>query len=258
MHGEVMPKRKGLSNKIRFEVFKRDSFKCQYCGQSAPDIVLQVDHINPVARGGKNSMTNLITSCQSCNGGKGATRLDDNSAVVKQRLQMEQLNERRAQLTMMMNWREELDNLEDGILEQIVNDINARFKCRITDSGKKQIKSCIKKFGVADTQEAVRCCEEQYLKEDSKGIYTRESQEKAFHYISRVASGIAMKRKDPVLSRLLYAMGIIRNRFSYHPHDALNRLKRAYQEGFDTEEIIHYAKTCRNWTQFSNVLDGGE
>ena len=43
-----MAKRKGISKKTRFDVFKRDSFTCQYCGKSAPDVVLQVDHINPV------------------------------------------------------------------------------------------------------------------------------------------------------------------------------------------------------------------
>jgi 5-methylcytosine-specific restriction endonuclease McrA len=39
-----------ISRKIRFEIFKRDSFKCQYCGRSAPEIVLNVDHINPVSK----------------------------------------------------------------------------------------------------------------------------------------------------------------------------------------------------------------
>ena len=43
-----MAKRKNLSKSVRFEVFKRDSFKCQYCGKSAPDVVLEVDHIIPV------------------------------------------------------------------------------------------------------------------------------------------------------------------------------------------------------------------
>ena len=39
--------RKGLSKKIRFEVFKRDQFTCQYCGKQAPNVVLEVDHITP-------------------------------------------------------------------------------------------------------------------------------------------------------------------------------------------------------------------
>lgn len=40
-----------LSKTIRFEVLKRDSFACQYCGKKAPDVLLQVDHIHPVAEG---------------------------------------------------------------------------------------------------------------------------------------------------------------------------------------------------------------
>ena len=80
--------RKPLSKKIRFEVFKRDSFTCQYCGQQAPDVVLHVDHIDPVALGGGNEMINLITSCAGCNGGKSATPLDDNTVLAKQRAQL--------------------------------------------------------------------------------------------------------------------------------------------------------------------------
>ena len=41
-------KRKGLSKKIRFEVFKRDRFTCQYCGSQAPQAILVVDHVRPI------------------------------------------------------------------------------------------------------------------------------------------------------------------------------------------------------------------
>lgn len=55
-------RREALSKSIRFEVFKRDSFKCQYCGGEAPNVLLHVDHIEPVSKGGTNDITNLITS----------------------------------------------------------------------------------------------------------------------------------------------------------------------------------------------------
>lgn len=71
-----MAKRKGLSKGLRFEIFKRDGFTCQYCGQKPPDVVLQVDHITPVALGGGNDVMNLVTSCEACNQGKKAKRLD--------------------------------------------------------------------------------------------------------------------------------------------------------------------------------------
>lgn len=59
-----------LSKKLRFEVFKRDSFKCQYCGAMPPVVVLEVDHIIPVSKSGTDDIDNLITSCFDCNRGK--------------------------------------------------------------------------------------------------------------------------------------------------------------------------------------------
>ncbi len=54
----------------RFEIFKRDEFTCQYCGNRPPDVVLEVDHIHPVSKGGTSEAPNLTTSCFDCNRGK--------------------------------------------------------------------------------------------------------------------------------------------------------------------------------------------
>lgn len=65
-----MAKRDALGKKLRFEIFKRDSFTCGYCGKTPPDAILEVDHIKPVSKGGTDDMNNLITSCFDCNRGK--------------------------------------------------------------------------------------------------------------------------------------------------------------------------------------------
>lgn len=70
------PNRKAISTRTRFEVFKRDEFTCQYCGAVPPKVILHVDHIIPVASGGKNKMDNFITSCQCCNLGKSSISLN--------------------------------------------------------------------------------------------------------------------------------------------------------------------------------------
>ena len=75
--GASVMARKALSKMVRFEVFKRDGFTCQYCGAHPPSVILHVDHIHPVAAGGGNDMDNLITSCQACNLGKSANLLTD-------------------------------------------------------------------------------------------------------------------------------------------------------------------------------------
>lgn len=70
-------KRKAISKKVRFDIFKRDGFKCMYCGAHPPSVLLHVDHIRPVADGGGNEDSNLVTSCEPCNLGKGARLLSD-------------------------------------------------------------------------------------------------------------------------------------------------------------------------------------
>ena len=52
-----MGDRKDISKKTRFEIFKRDSFTCQYCGRKAPDVLLVIDHIEPVSKGGTNDLS---------------------------------------------------------------------------------------------------------------------------------------------------------------------------------------------------------
>ena len=77
--------RKAISKKLRFDVFKRDGFICAYCGATPPNVVLQVDHIHPVAEGGTNAIDNLITSCQPCNIGKGANVLSNIPTSLKEK-----------------------------------------------------------------------------------------------------------------------------------------------------------------------------
>jgi hypothetical protein len=67
----------GLPRWLRFEILKRDGFRCRYCGAGAKDALLQVDHVKPKAKGGTDAPENLTTACVDCNGGKGASRLTD-------------------------------------------------------------------------------------------------------------------------------------------------------------------------------------
>lgn len=59
-----------VTKRTRFEVLRRDEHACQYCGAKAPDVVLQIDHVLPVALGGDDKPGNLVTACRDCNSGK--------------------------------------------------------------------------------------------------------------------------------------------------------------------------------------------
>lgn len=155
------PKRKAISNKLRFEVFKRDSFTCQYCGRKAPDVVLEVDHIKPVAEGGKNTLLNLITSCYECNRGKGKRMLTDHQELDKERNQLELLQQRKEQLRMMMQWKDELLQMEEEQVDYIAK-IVLKEDESLTDVGRRNIKKHIERFGFEMVVESAIISQRQY------------------------------------------------------------------------------------------------
>lgn len=67
--------RRPIKPHVRFRIFERDGFACRYCGRSAPDVVLHVDHVHPVSRGGTDHPDNLCTACSACNAGKAGEPL---------------------------------------------------------------------------------------------------------------------------------------------------------------------------------------
>lgn len=62
-----------VSKRLRYEVLRRDNHSCRYCGATAPDVKLTVDHVVPVALGGTDEPSNLVTACAGCNSGKSST-----------------------------------------------------------------------------------------------------------------------------------------------------------------------------------------
>lgn len=60
-----------VSDSLRYDILKRDEFRCVICGASSKDGAhLHVDHIIPIAKGGKSVPSNLRTLCERCNIGK--------------------------------------------------------------------------------------------------------------------------------------------------------------------------------------------
>ena len=55
----------------RFNVFLRDCFACQFCGDNYPTPELTFDHLVPRSRGGRTTWTNVVTACADCNLMKG-------------------------------------------------------------------------------------------------------------------------------------------------------------------------------------------
>ena len=60
-----------VSNKMRFSIYQRDGYRCCICGRGESSDYLEIDHIKPIAKGGKSTYDNLQTLCRRCNKNKG-------------------------------------------------------------------------------------------------------------------------------------------------------------------------------------------
>lgn len=244
--------RKPISKKIRFEVFKRDSFKCQYCGAEAPNVVLEVDHIKPVSKGGKNTITNLITSCFSCNNGKRATELSDDSVLVKQKTQLDQLQERREQIEMMMNWHSSLLDFEDTQIEDLERVwsriIDVSFK--LTPKAKIKVKSYLRKHGFSDMVQAAKDVVEKVQFGGNDGLL-----ERFFTATLKKANSNHLEKTNPSLAAANYVKGILYNRFTYSNKSLVTTIDDLIREGKNKERIIDAAKLCHSVNRFWDLID---
>jgi hypothetical protein len=139
-------KRKPISTKTRFEIFKRDGFACQYCSAKPPKVPLEVDQIIPVVNGGTNDTENLITACFDCNRGKGSRELTLMPLSTIEKIErMEIAQKQYAQLKRIIN-------KEKKIIQEQVEEVNQIYKIyhpewRFSDKFKIQVKTFISKLG---------------------------------------------------------------------------------------------------------------
>ena len=123
-----MAERKGLSKGKRFEIFKRDGFTCQYCGKQPPDVILEIDHINPVSHGGDNDDMNLITACADCNRGKAAKVLGNVLPKPDADIEYLNLSQELAELRRYQSVKKERDKLYKEIINELQNTWANDFK----------------------------------------------------------------------------------------------------------------------------------
>lgn len=247
-----------LGKKLRFEVFKRDSFKCQYCGRSAPDVILHVDHILPVSEGGEDDLINLVTSCRDCNLGKSNRKLSDDAVIQQQRQQLEELQERREQLEMMMEWQRGLIDLEAQAVEELADlwhELAPGYS--LNEHGMDILRGMVGKFEIAEIAEAMRISAQQYLVTDSDGTLTKDSVEKAWGKVGGICFNRRRAREHPELAQLPYIAGIIRKRFSYYDQRrAYSLMTRVINAGVaDAEQIEQAACTAPNWSSWRGTLE---
>lgn len=218
---KLVGKRKPISPKLRFEVFKRDNHKCQYCGATPRDegVVLEADHIVPVYEGGDNSFENLITSCKQCNIGKGKRKITDKNYISLKEKELKETDEKREQLKAYLKSRldktEEIKPLMDYINHII--EINTGFKFTVADHMVNKFLNLYKKL---DMQEFVGVIEDTDFSDIpflQKGIAEekRKAEHNAGSFITNIENNLKKfikKKKQGVVSLSGYLRGILKNR----------------------------------------------
>jgi 5-methylcytosine-specific restriction endonuclease McrA len=61
----------GRRGQKRTALFRRDKYRCVYCGGVFPAHQLTADHVQPRMKQGDQSPGNLVTACTTCNTNKG-------------------------------------------------------------------------------------------------------------------------------------------------------------------------------------------
>lgn len=143
-----------IGKKIRFEVFKRDGFQCAYCGKTPPSVTLEVDHIDPKSKGGKDDINNLITACFDCNRGKTNITLDKIPAKLSENLEV--LRERELQLKEYRRMARKIESRTNKDISEIEEVFREQFTDKIfSDMFRLSVKKFLAEIDVDSVKEAM-------------------------------------------------------------------------------------------------------
>lgn len=244
--------RKSISKKTRFEVFKRDSFTCQYCGATAPTVVLEIDHIVPVAGGGDNGLLNLATACRPCNSGKGARKLSDATVISKQVDQLKEINERREQLEMLAQWRQGLHDHAKSELEVVEDYLKENYGFGLSEFGRKSFSKDIRRYGLNEIIEAIDKSADQYLIDPDNKAH----RDKFLDYVPRICYWQKRERENPVesdLRRIAYTANKIWTRCNVN--DLQHRIIRLHHQDHVPVDILRSMVTSATGiTKFEDLV----
>jgi len=145
-----------ISKTLRFETFKRDNFQCQYCGRTPPEVTLEIDHIQPRKKKGKDNPENLITSCFDCNRGKGTRDLKIIPKSIGEKIEV--FKERELQLGGLYKFQEKVRRR----IEKDINYIDEKWHVlsgekdySFNEYGRMQIKNLLRHFSKYEIEEAI-------------------------------------------------------------------------------------------------------
>jgi len=251
-------KRKPIPASLRFDVLEKDNFTCQYCGAKTTDenVLLEVDHIIPISKGGDNNIENLITSCKKCNIGKSAKKLGAKKRLTLRQKEIKELEQKREQQEMYLKSRLNKRN-ESEILVNYIHSLCNKYELNrvLNDYGKNIIFKLYKKIGLEKVFDLIEDNEDYLI--NNKSIEFNYGKENTalsgfMDKIEKDGNKLYKKQnyKDGIGSLSAYFVGIVKNRTEGWgrweiSNDLVNLLKPLDKDnkiGLLKQKLIPYAK----------------
>lgn len=230
-----MSYRESICKFVCFEVFKCDNFICQYCGVKVFDVVLYVDYINLVSKGGDNEIINLVIVCLFCNFGKLDCLLLDILMLDCQWVQLEDLNECCEQLEMMLVWCDEFQFFGEEIVQLIVDCI---IVCMVgylvNEYGKMVICKWIKKFFVEEILDVLDIVVDKF-----SIVFDQEEVLECFDVIFCIC---VIWCFFEVKQKMFYVRGILCCWIYVNEVYVMLLMVKVIEVGFEVEELIEFVK----------------
>ena len=175
-------KRKSTGKRLRFEIFKRDGFRCIYCGITPIQAALRIDHVIPVAEGGPSTADNLVTSCHDCNAGKAATPLEKKQLTKP--ILKESAIDHAEQIRQFLAVQKEIAEAQNEAAEQFADFWQSKIGPLSQDMFNR-FPALLREWPIERLSEAVNITSRKLVKEHAFSSYHATKQAKYFHGILR-------------------------------------------------------------------------
>lgn len=226
---------RSISKKIRFEVFKRDGFKCAYCGQSPPQVILEIDHVEAVSKGGNSDINNLITSCFDCNRGKSNIPLEKIPPQLSDNLEV--LREKETQLKEYRKFIKKIQERENKDVEYISKIYAGFYGWQWTENFKSvSLKRFLSDLPLHEVENALQITMAKFLSKED----TEEFVNKATNYFCGICWNKIRSRTDPHYEDKKKLIGIWNSR----PHGS----------GYLKQGILDYWLTKYSFDDIANSI----
>jgi hypothetical protein len=146
---------------------------------------------------------------------------------------MDELQERREQLELIMQWQESLRDLDLEAVQRLARYWEEHTPgWSVNDNGKRNIKKWLQQFSAAGICKAMDAAATSYLKFNEAGKVTEDSWSVAFDKIFGICRVNRASETDPEIKQLYYIRGILRRRIPGY---------------FDEPKAMQYLKNTRSW-----------